>query len=641
MSVIDELKARIDIVELIGEYVPLQKAGRTYKALCPFHTETQPSFVVYPEGRWRCYGACGEGGDAIEFVRRIENLDLRGAIERLAERYGIDLARPTPEREAARAEEDRLRGAVAEAVALYHELLMRSPAAARAREYLQRRALWGEAGEGFKLGYVPRRGSGLLERLRGAGLGTAEALAAGLLRQSEDGRLYDTFYGRLLFPIHDERGRPVGFGARTLDPEGIPKYLNTAQSPIFDKGRLLYGLHRAAAAIRRAGEAVLVEGYTDVIRAHMAGFENVVASLGTALTAHHVVLLKRQAPVLVLALDADAAGQKATLRGIDVAREAGSEGFLPVPTGQGWIRWQPRSDLSIRVATLPTGLDPDDLIRDQPDMWPGLIRNSQPLMEYLFVTMLRDLQLADPEQKTEATHRLLPIVAAVPDPVARSAWLSRLAELLRVDERVLHRELGKVQRTRVPPRSATDGQAEAAPTPAAPRDTAAWLLARLLCQPSLIVGVDDMLARADQPGLGAQDLERSMDRDLLAAVRYAAMGAVPPDAPPEHRLDALPEPLAEYAAALCRWAESIPAGDVAECCWSLCADVLRLRKDSLNRDLEGLRFLQADAADGRADLNAQAAQLAAQRAAIERLLGQARRERTKGPGLPLRASRLG
>ncbi len=641
MSVIDEIKARIDIVELIGEYVPLQKAGRNYKALCPFHTETQPSFVVYPTGSWRCYGACGEGGDVIEFVRRAEHVDFRGALELLARRAGIELARPAPELEGARSAQERLSAAVAEAVALYHDLLLRSPGAELARRYLKGRQLWGDAVQMFELGYAPPRASGLAQRLQAAGFSEEEAVTAGLVKRREDGRLQDVFYSRLLFPICDEHGRPVGFGARTLDPKGVPKYLNTAQSPIFDKKRLLYGLHRAAPAIRRLGAAVVVEGYTDVIRAHVAGFENVVASLGTALTAEHVTLIKRYAPALILALDADAAGQAATLRGLEVAREAGAEGLIPVPTGQGWIQWEPRIDLSIRVATLPQGLDPDDVIRDQPDVWSDLIRDSRPLMEYLFVTLLQDLQLSDPEHRTEATRRLLPIVAVVPDPVARSAWLARLAEILRIDERVLNSRLAEYRRSRPKGRDHASDPGPGVDKPAAPRDTAAWLLARLLCEPSIIVGVDELLSRLDQPGLEPADVDRATDRDLLVAVRYAAIGAVPPDAPEEHRLDALPEPLAEYASDLRSWAESIPVHDLAECCWSLCVDVLRLRKDRLNRDLEGLRYLLAQAAADSPELNARAVQLARQRAVIEQHLLQQRRALARHSGLPSGATRLG
>lgn len=635
MSVVEEIKSRIDLVELVGQYVALRKSGNHYWGLCPFHSETKPSFVVYPSGSWHCFGACATGGDAIEFVKRIENLDFSAAVAWLAQRAGIPLAPARPEAAAAERARERLRLAVSVAVEFYHELLLRSAEAEEARAYLMRRAFWPQAAQEFRLGYAPRRAPVLVRHLRSAGYDDEELLGAGLARRRDDGTLRDAFFGRLMIPICDADGRAVGFGARTLDPEGMPKYLNTAQTPIFDKSRILFGLERAAEAIRRAGQVVIVEGYTDVMRAHLAGFENVVASLGTALTPEHVGLLKRFASVVVLALDADVAGEKAARRGAEVVQEAGLEGFVSVPTGRGYIRYQPRPGVTVRVATLPPGQDPDDVIREQPELWPRLIDGAQPLMEYLITTSLRDLDLSDPEQKVEAANRLLPTLGLIPDPVMRAAWLARLAERLRMDERTLDYRLKQLCRQGHVGGPATTGpQPAQAADAAAPRDSAAWLLGQLLADPGRLRELDAALKRSGQPEFDGSDLERAADRHLLQAIRYAAIGAVPPDAPAEHQLDMLPPPLADYAAAIREWVASLPVGNDAHRSDALWREVLHLRWCRIKREQEGLRYLtsarEADEVQAQ-DLEERSVQLAARRAAIERLLHGERIQSIPGP----------
>lgn len=299
--------------------------------------------------------------------------------------------------------------------------------------------------QAFQLGWAPASGTALVDHLAGQGFGPGELVAAGLARPRESGGgVFDLFRGRLMIPIHDPRGHAIGFGARTLDPGGIPKYLNSPQSPIFDKGHQLFGLHRAARAIRAGGLAVVVEGYTDVIRAHAAGFDNVVASLGTALTEHQVKLLKRFAGVIVLALDADAAGQAATIRGLEVAREAAAGEVLPVPTASGMVRYEQRLDVELRVAALPTGRDPDDVIRTEPEAWRAAVAAAKPLMAYLFDALTADLDLADPRGRLKAADRLIPVIADIPDVVGRSVWLARLAALIQIDERDLAARLPRV-----------------------------------------------------------------------------------------------------------------------------------------------------------------------------------------------------
>ena len=448
MNPVDEVRDRLDILAVVGDYVQLKKAGRLYKGVCPFHSERTPSFVVYPDsGNWRCFGACATGGDAFSFVMRIENLDFRGALDLLARRVGVDLAPPSPAAQVHQAERDRLRDVVAAAADFYHGLLMRSPAGEPGREYLRTRELRSEVAKAFKLGYAPDAWSALVDTLLATGFTGDELVAAGLARLRDTGGYFDAFRHRLIIPISDPRGRPVGFGARIIDPAGTPKYLNSPQSELFDKGHLLYGLHRAGRAIRETGQAVVVEGYTDVIRAHSAGFENVVASMGTALTEHQLTALKRYTSVIILALDADAAGQSATLRGLEVARDASGAGqVVPVPTAGGLVRYEHRMDLELRVAILPAGQDPDDVVRTDPERWREVIASARPVMKHLFDVLVQGLDLREARDKTLAADRLLPVIEQVPDPVARAAWLAQLAEMIRIDERTLAARMKPVGR---------------------------------------------------------------------------------------------------------------------------------------------------------------------------------------------------
>ncbi|HEY8491361.1 MAG TPA: DNA primase [Dehalococcoidia bacterium] len=433
--VVEAVKQRVDIVELIGEYVPLERAGRSYKARCPFHQERTPSFIVSPDRQtWHCFGACGTGGDVFSFVMRMENLDFAGALRLLAQRAGVALE-DRRGREAQEERFERLRQANEAAAAFYHHVLLNAAAAAEARAYLERRGLDEETVRAFQLGYSPNEWEALRRHLLERGFSREELVQAGLLQESERGG-YDRFRGRLMFPIRDERGRVVGFGGRTLGDE-TPKYLNTAQSPLFEKGGLLYALDRARDAIRRADQAVIVEGYMDALAAHQHGHANVVASMGTALTERQVALLKRYTRNLVLALDADAAGSEATLRGIQVAAAALDETAIPVPDWRGLVRMQDTLASDIRVLRLPEGKDPDEAIRKDPAGWPALVAAAKPVVDFLFEAVAERLDLSQPRERSRAVDELLPALAAIGDPVVRAHYLQRLARLARVDESVL------------------------------------------------------------------------------------------------------------------------------------------------------------------------------------------------------------
>ncbi len=323
MSVTDEIKARLDIVNFLSQYIQLKKAGRNYTGLCPFHAEKTPSFVVFPESQnWRCFGACGEGGDIFNFVMKHDGLDFVSALKVLADKAGVELQERTPEQVKGDEHLDKMRGLLDETARYFHEQLMESAEAQPARTYVRKRGLKRETLVSFRIGYAPDNWQEALDHLKTLGYTEDEIVEAGVaIRNEERGRVYDRFRNRLVIPICDGRGQIIGFGARALDPDDNPKYLNSPQTPLFDKGATLFGLHMARRTIRESETAVIVEGYMDAIQAHQAGFTNVVAQMGTALTESQLKQLSRYARRLILALDADAAGVRATMRGLDVARQ--------------------------------------------------------------------------------------------------------------------------------------------------------------------------------------------------------------------------------------------------------------------------------------------------------------------------------
>ncbi len=446
MNEVEEIKSRLDIVDVVGQYVQLQKAGRSFKANCPFHSEKTPSFIVSPERQsWHCFGACGSGGDVFSFVMRREGIEFVEALRMLAARAGVALPerRRSPEEDRQR---ERVHSANEAAARWYHELLVKNDMGEKAWEYVQGRGIDAPTAEAFLIGYSPPSWEATREHLRERGYSDAELLAASLLVEGEKG-LHDRFRGRLMFPIRDVRGRFAGFGARALDesttPEGGPpgpKYLNTAQTAVFDKGSMLYALDRAQDGIRREGQAVIVEGYMDVIAAHQRGFDNVVATMGTSLTERQVRLLKRQTRSIVLALDADAAGSEAALRGHEVVEEALRQSedreTVAVVTWRGLIRYQDAVSVDVRVAVLPDGRDPDDVIRSDPDVWRELIASAPPVLDYRFRAAETRHDLTTPRGRSEAVQELLPLLEPITDPVMRAhylQWLSRLS-LVREEE---------------------------------------------------------------------------------------------------------------------------------------------------------------------------------------------------------------
>jgi DNA primase len=435
VGVIEEIKQRVDITEVISDSVSLQKAGHNFRALCPFHAEKHPSFFVFPDRQsWHCFGACGSGGDVFSFLMRKENMDFGTALRQLAERTGVALDIRGSEGEDK--EKEKLYQINEMTATYYHHLLLNSPMAEGTRSYLAGRGFSAQTIEDFQLGYSPSSGDELLKYLGGKGFDEGDLVAAGVLVEGEGGEKRDRFRHRLMFPIRDNAGRTIGFGGRTLG-ESLPKYLNSPQTTLFDKSSILYGLDRARASIRRQNLAVVVEGYPDVMMAHQHGFENVVASMGTSLTEKQVGILKRLTTNLVLALDADTAGEAAALRGVEVAARAFDHKVVPIPSTQGLVVLENVLDAEIKVAVLPQGKDPDDIIREEPSRWQQLIDGALPMVEYLFETVVAKFDLSRAGDKAMVVKELGNVVDGIKDPVRRSHYLQKLARLVSVDERLL------------------------------------------------------------------------------------------------------------------------------------------------------------------------------------------------------------
>jgi DNA primase len=443
MTEVEEIKSRLDIVEVVSGYLQLQKAGRTFKAPCPFHNERTPSFIVSPDRQsWHCFGACGTGGDVITFVMKREGLEFPEALRLLADRAGVRLPekRVSEQQDKAR---QRLYSANEAAAAYFRKLLVEGDAGKSAREYVERRGIDAATAEAFSLGFSLPSWEGLRQHLTSHDFTDRELLSAGLLTEGDRGP-HDRFRGRLMFAIRDAKGRVAGFGARALD-DSLPKYINTAQNPIFDKGGMLYALDRAHEAIRREERAVVVEGYIDAIAAHQAGFTNVVAQMGTALTERQVRLLKKAAPRLILALDADSAGSEAMVRGHEVVRGAQdeSESSTPIVNWRGLVTYQEAASVDLRIAVLPEGRDPDDVIRSDPDLWRRLIDEASPVLDFRFNAACAAFDLSDARQRSLLAQSFLPLLGSVTDPVVRAHYLQKLARASMVDEEELTSVLRK------------------------------------------------------------------------------------------------------------------------------------------------------------------------------------------------------
>ena len=538
-SVIDEIKARLDIVEVVGQYVTLKRSGRNYKALCPFHNEKTPSFFVFPDtGTWRCFGACGTGGDIFSFVEKKENLPFADVYRMLAQKAGVDIDQYHDPKVVSKL--NRLRELNHLASSYFHHQLLHGARGAEARAYLQRREINDETIERFQIGFAPLGWDNLISYLRDRDYSLDDLESAGLVIRRDDGGGYDRFRERVIVPIRNIQGQVIGFGGRILG-DGEPKYLNTPQTPLFDKSSVVFALDVARRNIRAQDQVVLVEGYMDVISAHQRGFKNVVAAMGTSITAQQLKTLRTYASNFIFALDADAAGMSATLRSIHVVRETLSSQSVPVPTAQGRIRHEPRLDAVVKIAALPPGKDPDDVLREDAQTWQCLIDNATPLVDYYFAQTAGNEDMSTAQGKAHFVKQVLPIISEIDDPIERRHYISRLATIAGVTEREIDNQLEKYARSvnwARRRREQVDDDMPAFPdyldeegnsgeggsvvrpssiTKSHENVIEERILAYLLVQPDLLSWTDDQLADLRLDPLNAEDFESTVNRAIFDA----------------------------------------------------------------------------------------------------------------------------
>jgi DNA primase len=594
MTPIDDIKDRLDIVQVVGESVKLRKSGKNFVGFCPFHPNTRtPAFVVFPDsGTWRCFGACNEGGDIFKFVMKKEGWDFPEALRQLASRAGVELKPRTSQQEAAEEANSRLRELLETAATFYRHSLHETPAGESVLAYLRERGLADEALESFEVGLAPDSWEACTHYLSERGYTQEEMSQAGIASERESGGVFDRFRNRIMLPIRDARGRMAGFGARVVNPEDSPKFLNSPQTVLFDKGGLLYGLDKARKAIRSADKVVLVEGYMDVIALHQAGFANVVSPMGTALSEQQLRLLKRFTRNMILALDADAAGDKATLRGLSVARTALDREADPVFDARGLVRHEGRLDADLRIVSLPAGQDPDEVVARGREAWEEVLNGALTIVDYVLAVLTTDRDLEDAKAKAEIARQMLPLIEDVADPVEREAYRQNLARRLRLDERVLQGlqpTRGRSRRGARQAETSTEGLARAASIKPSTSPLETFCVGVLLTNPELLYRIDRQLQSLGEGRLSSDDFTSTERQVIFEAVRSAL--AQDDEEPAHHVILSLDETLSELAQVLQQGAAdlSLDRPDVME---EVMLNFLRLRKRNLESSLVTLQMQQ-------------------------------------------------
>ena len=627
MSVIDEVKQRIDIVDLIGRYVELRKAGTSYKGLCPFHNERTPSFMVFPDsGTWHCFGSCGIGGDIFSFIMRRENLEFREALELLARQAGVALE---AEHDPAQGQRSRLYEINEAAATYFYEILQHHIGAGVGRTYLERRGINQETIANFRLGFALENWSGLRDFLLEKGWSLDEQLAAGLVkRQEERNSIYDAFRARVMIPIRDRQSRVIGFGGRLLG-DGQPKYLNTSETPLFHKSQVIFGLDLARDAIRREDKVVIVEGYMDVIAAHQHGFANVVACMGTSLTSEQLQQLHRFTNNFILALDADAAGQQATIRGLNQARQSLLRVQKPTVTATGQVRLTERLTANLSIVSMPAGLDPDDVIRRNPQEWQTLVAQAQPLVDFYFRFIAEQFDLTSAQGKGLAVAELAPLIAELDDDIERQHYIQQLSRVVQIDEVTIDSRVKAAAKTSKlptePPKKRFterpgDSQHRQPRSPAAMPQPAPWetaqesapsrqrpsepkqttisqedhLLANLLREPNLVVWLAAVTERLEIPALRPDDLQSVQNQEILKALRHFITGDEQWDL--ELFQDALTPHLHGHLAKLISYSAQLPQCTLGELRLDTVQTLIHIRLEQLRIEARHLKFMQDDAA---------------------------------------------
>lgn len=518
---LQEIKDRLDVVEVLSGYIRVLKAGRNFKALCPFHNEKTPSFVISPDWQiWHCFG-CGEGGDIFSFVMKMEGMEFPEALKMLADRAGIELRRPsgfsgTQYGGIASADKTNIFAVCAAAKNFYKEQLAKTPRGLSAKKYLSDRGLSEESINIFEIGYAPDDWHAAEIFLKGKGFAARDIASAGFTIKNEtNGIFHDRFRGRIMFPILDISGRTVGFGGRTFAHKDgdEAKYINTPESPVYSKSKVLYGLNFARDGIRTSDACVLVEGYMDVIGSHQMGVKNTVSSSGTALTADQIKIIRRYTANLILAFDGDLAGQEATSRSIDLAIQSG---------------------MNVRIITLPGDKDPSDYV-DNPEEWKSRVKASKRIIDFYFEKSLGENDARSVEGKKAIAGELLAAIKKIPSKVEQAHWIGVLSEKIGTEEKILFEELKKIK-TENKFLSREKGEAKTALTPEMSREQK-WegqLLALLMVSPEitpktrkiresgLVFGnqtygkIFGILADLGKAGAGEKDLAAEVKKTLPA-----------------------------------------------------------------------------------------------------------------------------
>ena len=624
MSVSDEIKQRIDIVEFVSRYTQLEKAGASYKGLCPFHSERTPSFVVYPaSGTWHCFGSCGTGGDIFSFLMKKENVDFREALQILAQQAGISLEEENSE--GGQSRRAQIYDANAAAAEFYQQLLRTHPGAAAARDYLERRGIDDDTSTTFQLGYSLDQWSTLRDHLLGQKFSLDLLIEAGLVKHNEErDSTYDAFRGRAIIPIRDRMGRVIGFGGRVLDGSQ-PKYLNTAESPVFHKSHVIYGMDMAYQAIRDANKVVVVEGYMDVIAAHQYGFTNVVACMGTALTPDQLQQLQRYTSNYVLALDADAAGQQATIRGLNQARQSLARVRKPTVVSGG-LRMEERLGAALFIAAMPEGRDPDDVVRQDPDLWRQIIDEAKPLVDFYFTAVVSQIDLNSAREKGAAVAELAPLIAELNDEAEREHYVQRLSRMVQMQERTIADRVQAAARTAQTPipergeRSSRFGivrrgspptsqnspsdeadsppsSSQAASIPPAVKQqllsTEDYLLVHLLKKPDLLIWLDHEKDNFDLKEISIHDWQHVENQEIFRALSRFMSSDIQWDV--EMFQDTMPSALHGRLAQLTASGIKLPDSSIEELRADLLKVLVRLRLDRLRERSVQVKFLIDDA----------------------------------------------
>ncbi len=646
MTAIDEIKQRIDIVDFVGRYVQLKRTGTTYKGLCPFHDERTPSFVVFPQsGTWRCFGACGIGGDAFTFLMQRENLDFREALQQFANELGITL---DDEQDASQDERARLYEINEVAAGYFQEILRHHQGAQEARAYLERRGVASETADQFRIGYALDSWSGLRDFLSEKGWSLEEQQKAGLVKRHEErNSIYDAFRGRVMIPIRDRQGRVIGFGGRVLG-DAQPKYLNTAETPLFQKSQIIFGLDVARDSIRRDNRVVIVEGYMDVIAAHQHGFTNVVACMGTSLTSEQLQQLHRFTNNFILALDADAAGQQATVRGLNQARQSLLRVQKPTVMPSGQVRLTERLSANLAIVSMPDGLDPDDLIRQAPAQWQELVDKAQPLVDFYLRFVAKQYDLQSAQGKGLAVAELAPLIAELDDEIERQHYIQQLSRQVQIDElTILNRVQAAAKTSSLPTdgkrkrsvsrfgavqnrqdegrdRSESSADAQAPFARGESRDSSGeaqgrrrssggeigkvdanraikraisqedHLIANLLREPDLIVWLATATAALEVTPLDVADLQSVQNQEIFKVLRYYLQGEEPWDW--ELFQEMLTPLLHGHLAHLLSYSAQLPHCDPQQLRGDTVSTLLHLRIQQLRTEARNIQFLQDDAA---------------------------------------------